>query len=253
MSQRQKQVYGGLAISLVAAVTLTVVVTMNRPAAPAPLSPSRFKSPSAVVPAARESAAISGRPSCEDMNGKVDRDECLFFKTLPAESLKAAQAMNELYTKQPPELHYWIRDGVSKSQRRGLDLRDGPCGPYVMAPSRLTAPPDNRLEADQIVEVDSTGAVLRKWPVPEGWLLGIIGNEVLVAHDFGGREDLALAVTTDGRYRVMPVDNYLHAEIRKASECPRYDGFGNSAYSTCSIIQQPDATVRYLIWQGPCT
>jgi len=60
--------------------------------------------------------------------------------------------MNERYAEQPPELHYWIRDGVSGSQPRR----------------------------------------------------------------FGK---------------------------------PRSDGFGNSAYSTCSIFQQPDATVRYLIWQ----
>jgi len=187
------------------------------------------------------------------MDRKVDRAECLFFKTLPADSIKAAQAMNEHYAEQPPELHYWIRDGVSRSQLRGLDLRDGPCGPYVTAPSRVTTPPDSRLEADEIVEVDSSGAVLRRWSAPQSWLLGITGDELLVAHDFGGREDLAFAVASDGRYRVVAADNYLHAEIRKVSECPHYDGFGNSAYSTCSIARQPDATVRYLIWQGPCT
>ena len=236
------------------ATLLTGVLITHRSSPQAsPAAPESVESQSDAIPVAVRPASSSVRPDCENVERSQGRAKCLFFKTLPADSIRAAQAINNHYAEQAPELHYWIREGVSKSEQTGLNLRDGPCGPYAMARSGLTTPPDRRLEADEIVEVAATGEVLRKWPVPESWLLGIIGDEVLVAYDLGGRTDLALAVATTGRSRVVPVDTYLRAETRKVSECPRYSGFGNSAYTVCSIVRQSDAVVRYLIWQAPCT
>jgi len=250
MSTRHKWTYTtfGLAMSLTG-----ILITNRSERQVIPEAPKTVESDKAAAPTPAKPASTSYRPTCEDMDRQADRAECLYFKTLPSDSIRAAQMINDHYAEQSPELHYWIRDGVSESQRAGLDVRDGPCGRYVLARSRLTTPPDSRLETDEIVEVESSGNVLRRWPVPESRFLGMMGDEVLIAYGLGDRKDLALAVATDGRYRVVPVGRYLQAELKKLSECPRYKGFGDSAFAVCSIIREPQSVIRYLIWEGPCT
>src|SRR5437016_12681637 len=82
----------------------------------------------------------------------------------------AARILNRTYRRSGIPLLYWPRKDISDSALQGLDIGDGPCGVVALVQSAIIPPPDRRLDGEVVVEIDSTGGTLRRWPVPSNSL-----------------------------------------------------------------------------------
>ena len=165
---------------------------------------------------------------------------------LPSGSSAAAGMINATYASSGIPLTYWVKDSVLQSGVKELVVYDHPCGTTAFVKAARIPPHDVRLEAERIVELDSVGHEVRRWYVPvDRWPLGLRGNQLLVNIHAGDRRDLALAVSPDGSYRVVPFEQTVGPAM---VECPSYRGFGESAYVRCSKLEG-----RLLIYEGPCT
>jgi hypothetical protein len=166
--------------------------------------------------------------------------------TLPLDASAAARALNEIYARTGLPLTYWIRSSIPDSLLTGLIVSDHPCGSAALVHWPTIPPTDARLQGERVVEIDSTGRELRRWPVPiDQWPQGLRGDELLLSLQVGRRRDLALAVSTDGRYRVVEVMGDREPQF---VTCPPYQGFGESAYVRCVRLGR-----RLLIFEGPCS
>jgi hypothetical protein len=166
--------------------------------------------------------------------------------TLPSRAESAAALLNRTYALSGIPLTYWVATSVPNSARGGLSIVAHPCGVVALIQSPTIPPTDRRLEAERVVELDSAGHELRQWPVSTDLLpLGLRGNELLMTLHVGDRHDLALAVSSDGTYRVVPRDHLRETEL---VTCPPYNGFGRSAYVRCLRVRR-----RLLAYEGPCT
>ena len=165
---------------------------------------------------------------------------------LPSVPSAAARMINATYARSGLPLTYWVKDSVLQSGVTELVVYDHPCGTTTFVKAARIPPKDVRLEAERIVELDSAGEEVRRWYVPvDRWPLGLRGNQLLVNMFAGDRRDLALAVSADGSYRVVPFEPTRAPEM---VQCPPYRGFGASAYVRCSRFGG-----RMLVYEGPCT
>lgn len=193
-----------------------------------------------------------------------ERQDCNFWQNtnLPQNADEAAHVINAHYAKEGMIFSYWPAKDLPKSEWPKFNISRGPCGEMAHVKSLLVNPPDPRLISYRAVEVDSSGMVVRLWAVPEGWGWSARGEENLMKYlpQYGAsrRDDLLLAVSTDGHYRVGPRGDMQEALVVKhvsgePFQCPPYGGFGDSEFAACSIIREAGHATRYLIWEGPCT
>jgi hypothetical protein len=165
---------------------------------------------------------------------------------LPADPSAAAEAVSRAYARSGIPLMFWVSDSLSESQLSGLTVHMHPCGSVALMPTRRIPPSDGRLQAERIVEIDSTGRELRRWLVPvDVWPLALNGQELVVNLHAGFRGDLALGISLAGDYRVLP---FTGNRVPQVIECPPYRGFGESAYVRCATLAG-----RTLAYEGPCT
>jgi len=165
---------------------------------------------------------------------------------LPADPSAAAQVISRAYARSGIPLTFWVSDSLSESQLRGLTVHMHPCGSVAFIPTRRIPPSDGRLQAERIVEIDSTGRELRRWLVPvDVWPMALNGQELVVNLHAGFRGDLALGISLAGDYRVLP---FTQNRLPQMIECPPYGGFGESAYVRCATFAG-----RIVAYEGPCT
>jgi hypothetical protein len=183
---------------------------------------------------------------CSGQDDSASQTWRRFVLALPGDAAAAARLLNETYRAAGLPLTYWIRQSVPDSELAGLRISDHPCGAVASVQAPRIPPTDPRLEAERVVEIDSTGKELRGWRVPtDRWPLALLGDELVVNLFIAQRRDLALVVRTDGSYRAIAAPNTRQPEPIR---CPPYRGFGASAYTRCVRVES-----RLLVYEGPCT
>ncbi len=170
---------------------------------------------------------------------------------LPPDALDAARILNRTYSQSGIPLLYWPKKGISDSALQDLDIGDGPCGAVALVQSPIIPPPDRRLEGEVVVEIDSTGRTLRRWPVPSNSLPVTLRGDLLVIYlPARGRTDLGLAIPEDGHYTVVPAER---ASGAGPVDCPANRLFPKSAYARCLQLPDRNRGRRLLAYQAPCT
>lgn len=142
---------------------------------------------------------------------------------------------------------FWPHDGVSTAQ--GFErMLDHPCGEVAVAKvSKLPTAEDSPLEAELVVELDSGGKVIRRWPMPvDYWPRAVRGEELLVSAG-----DMSFWVRADGSFRRETKTPSFSA---KPVSCDLTSVFGKSDYARCSIfVDLETLKERTIGYQGVCT
>jgi len=169
--------------------------------------------------------------------------------SLPSDRQSATRIINEKYRGVGIPLLYWPKKGIPDSLLTGLDVGVGPCGAVILAQSPRIPPSDDRLMSETVFEVDATGRILHKWPVPlNASPLRLRGDvlEILVPVGF---TSLVLAVQPGGQYVVVPAERTSNAQV---VDCPAKELFPSSDYVRC--LQLVDSgRRRQVAYQAPCT
>lgn len=154
---------------------------------------------------------------------------------------------------QSVDVPLWPGPGAKKDPRVISINDDGPCGPVALARiSKLPSPKTKGpLQSERVVELSSSGAVLRTWPKPVDYdVLGIAGTQLLIAPYGDTSNGMLVAMTGHFTATTPPMD-------RPSSTiygCPRIPVFGNSAYVRCHEIKDLKSNkTRRLAYEGPCT
>jgi hypothetical protein len=173
--------------------------------------------------------------------------------SLPQDPYEAAAALNAAYGRAGIPLTYWMKQEIADTLRESppdLAWFEHPCGPTALVQAPTIPAPDNRLDSEYAVELDSTGRELRRWPLPiDHFPIGIVDNRLIINLHLGTRHDVGLVVAHTGEYAVRP----FAWPPMKVVPCPPYEGFGDSAYFRCVQVLDEKGSHRVIGYQGPCT
>ena len=142
---------------------------------------------------------------------------------------------------------FWPRDGASAAPGFERTL-DHPCGEVAVAKvSKLPTAKDGPLEAELVVELDSGGKVIHRWPMPVDHLpRAVRGDELLVSAG-----DKGVWVRADGSFRR---ELGAPASTVKLFACDLTSVFGKSDYAQCGVFVDVEShKERTLGYQGVCT
>ena len=147
------------------------------------------------------------------------------------------------------ELQFWPGKGVEKDPRY-VSMEDHPCGKVVVARVRALPPIGSvsALHPERVIEMDSTGKVVRRWPIPvDACPVGLNGTRLLV--DTGL---LKFWVTPKGV--ITPYGTAIALPPPEPVSCSRSREFGDSAYVQCRRFRdQTSGKYRILSFEGPCS
>jgi len=194
---------------------------------------------------------LPSRPLSAQATSALGRQWDSIVSRLPADAHDVARVLNEVYRTGGLPLVYWPKRDLPDSALRDLDVSDGPCGATVLAQSVTIPPRDNRLIGEQVFELDSAGRVLRRWTVPANSDPLVLREQALWVYlNIPNRSNLALAVTPDGHYSVVPVEVAAQGQ---ETECPPHSMFPNSGYAKCLAFSGGIPRKRVIIYEAPCT
>jgi hypothetical protein len=154
---------------------------------------------------------------------------------------------------QSADVPLWPGPGAEMDRRVISINDDGPCGPVALARIAKLPRPKAKgpLQSERVVELSTSGTVIRTWPKPVDYdVLGIAGSQLLVAPY--GHESNGMLVAPTGHFSstTPPSDRPSSTTY----ECPRVPVFGNSAYLRCHEIKDlKTKKTRRLAYEGPCT
>lgn len=147
------------------------------------------------------------------------------------------------------ELRFWPGRGVEKDARY-VSTSDHPCGKVVVARVRALPPVGggSALVPERVVEVDSSGRVLRRWPMPvDASPIALSGTNLLVES-----EALKFWVTPQGA--ITPYKNARTLPEPELASCSPTREFGDSAYVQCRRYRDVSSGKnRILSFEGPCS
>jgi len=147
------------------------------------------------------------------------------------------------------ELQFWPGKGVEKEPRY-VSTVDHPCGKVVVARVRALPPVGSvsALRTERVVETDSTGKVVRRWPMPvDASPIGLRGASLLV--DTGL---LKFWITPSGA--ITPYKNSRSLPEPELASCSPTREFGDSAYVQCRRYRDAaSGKSRILSFEGPCS
>jgi len=156
------------------------------------------------------------------------------------------------------DLPFWAGKGA-KTDKRVLTIKPHCCCTGDIAIARLSRLPlpgeKDPLEPELVLELDESGEVLRRWPLPvDTRILAIDGDQILVpiAPRSGSNSAVAIFISSQGEIlkTVMP-NNLTEPVIYK---CPSLPEFGKSAYVRCWMFRDlSNGKIRRLAYQGPCS
>lgn len=114
---------------------------------------------------------------------------------------------------------------------------------------------DPYFNPDKVVEITSTGKVLREWGIPVDRYVAAIQNNMIIVpmfySDEGAQVQFSILIKPDGEYNIGPASEFP-APISIA--CPQSKLFEGSAYKRC--WEHKDVITgkkRILMYEGPCT
>lgn len=148
---------------------------------------------------------------------------------------------------EPHSFAFWPRDGASKAP--GFERMEGPpCGEVaVVKVSKLPTAKDGPLETEIVVELDGSGKVIRRWPMPVNFTPHAIRAEELLVT----AGDAGFWVREGGTFRREPK---LPALAAKPVACDLSSVFGKSDYAACGVfVDLKSLKERTLGYQGVCT
>lgn len=119
----------------------------------------------------------------------------------------------------------------------------------IVRVKRLPTSDDQALHPDWAYELDKSGAVVRRWPIPvENEVIGIAGNSLFVAPATSPEANW-LTVELDGSYGAS---NFKGPKSVERTACPA--GYAKQPADRCfNVKDQSSQRLRLLSWAGPCT
>ena len=156
------------------------------------------------------------------------------------------------------ELPFWAGKDA-KTDKRVLKIMPHCCCSGDIAIARLSRLPlpgeKNPLEPELALELNESGEVLRRWPLPVDMrILAVDGDRILVpiAPRTGSNTTMAIFISSQGEvFKTDMPNNFTEPVIYK---CPSLTDFGKSAYVRCWIFRDlSSGKIRRLAFQGPCT
>jgi hypothetical protein len=146
-----------------------------------------------------------------------------FVRTLSRHPDSAARALESYRQRLGLPFLFSVRDSASAAARAGvtIDEEGTPCGASLTAFMRSLPVDHPLLVPTAAMEFDSTGRVLRRWPLPgdadfHEMVRGVVGDELIV--DYRDRDSVYLRITPGGAYRVSaepppPLEGELWIEV----------------------------------------
>jgi len=156
------------------------------------------------------------------------------------------------------DLPFWAGKGA-KTDKRVLIIKPHCCCSGDIAIARLSCLPlpgeKDPLEPELVLELDESGGVLQRWPLPVDMrILAIDGDRILVpmAPRSGSKSTMAIFISSQGEVLKTAVPNGLTEPL--IYKCPNLPDFGGSAYVRCWMFRDiSSGKIRRLAYQGPCT
>ena len=167
--------------------------------------------------------------------------------------LKAAAALESFRLRHGLFFTLWADSTVDPTR---YPLDDGPCGSVASTFAATLPLTTHPLSVELALEVDSSGHVLRRWPIPlDTRIDGIDGDVLLVPYQvWTGTESTVageLAIRPSGSFQVLPVPTVPTAPD---IGCPPIAIFAASAYTTCQrFLDRTTKKRRLIAYQIPCT
>ena len=146
------------------------------------------------------------------------------------------------------EFEFWPGKGAEKDPRF-VATKDHPCGSVVLA--RVSSLPLFRQGAalipELVMELSSSGEVIRRWPMPvDGRPIGLSGVDLLV------KEAFEFWVTPQGA--IAPYKDNLSLPKPEPIACKPSRASGDSAYVQCQRFRDlVSGKGRILSFEGVCT
>jgi len=144
-------------------------------------------------------------------------------------------------------LPFWPADSLSEARRGKMKLTDHPCGESTVALVRRIPVGHRVLDNEWMYELDASGTVVGRWPVPTDRMpVAVRGDELVVT---GPAKDILLAVRPNGTFRfradlpVAPLEPF---------ECPKLAVLSQSDYAACAVFVD-NGVRRRIAFERVCT
>jgi hypothetical protein len=194
-------------------------------------------------------ASVSGEPVTSP--DRV-RDAQASWQSFKSDSMltpnERADRVNRFVDSHGALLTFWLADSLSDSARQNFEIYEHPCGESTAALVRRIPTRHVALGIEWILEIDSLGTVLKRWPVPTDEMpWGVRGSELLLA---GPVDSVLQAISADGTFRYVADSRAI--EVGEELSCPSIPEFGGSDYLRCAVFTDGPRR-RILAFQGVCT
>ena len=147
------------------------------------------------------------------------------------------------------ELRFWPGKGVERDPRY-VSTADHPCGKVVVARVYAMPPvePKSALVPERVLEVDSSGKVIRRWPMPvDASPIALRGTRLLVETG-----ELKFWITPQGA--IIPYGPISALPAPEPVSCSHSAEFGDSDYVQCRKFRDlSSGKDRIVSFEGPCS